>query len=624
VLLAAVIALIYAGGHLTWYLGTPLGRVPVLDEHENLTLANAIFNGDLPAEPFYRAPGYPLVLAGLRALGVSASALFPAALALGVLLHALDAALTARIAGRLFGRRAAFFAGLLTALNPVLVHFSTQALDAVPSLALFLLGLDRLIGTPGTKPHAADWIGASLYWGAATLARPNFLLVWLLLPVLAAFRSPGADRARNTAAALTGSLLFAALGCWQWSVSGTPGFLPWQGAYNLWAANQPGSHGRYYVQTTTLPAALARRNPARVESVVRYRQATGRTDADIPAMNAYWRHRFIGEITGQPLAWLRLMARKAYALGNDWEQYNNKTYAFHHDRSPWLWWNPLSWGALFALGAAGAFRLVATDRRAALTLALIGTIYAASVLLFYVSDRFRLPLAAINTVLSGGALIAPAFWRTWPERHRWLPPAGVLLVSVFTFSRFDDVRSQVTFVQDHALLARAADTIGDDHTAWSEARAALAMQPQHPDALRIAIAAYFNELLNGTAEPVDEAAWLEISRTFLTLTAVGGDFPDLRAVAALALWRAGEHSAAIVGWRGEPANANARAALDLCGDARISTEAFAEFDDDAWRQPLVQIAAARRGVAPPPGLANTAFVHPEELGSRLFFPDQHE
>src|ERR1022692_4452670 len=59
VALPAAIALIYALGHLNWYLGTPLGRVPVLDERENIDLAGAVFGGTLPALPFYRAPGSP-------------------------------------------------------------------------------------------------------------------------------------------------------------------------------------------------------------------------------------------------------------------------------------------------------------------------------------------------------------------------------------------------------------------------------------------------------------------------------------------------------------------------------------------------------------------------------------
>src|SRR5208283_1683685 len=88
VALPALAALAYCLGHLGWYLGTPLGRVPVLDERENMDLAEAIFGGTLPWAPFYRAPGYALALAGLRAAGVSAGALFPAALLLGAALHA--------------------------------------------------------------------------------------------------------------------------------------------------------------------------------------------------------------------------------------------------------------------------------------------------------------------------------------------------------------------------------------------------------------------------------------------------------------------------------------------------------------------------------------------------------
>ena len=47
----------------------------------------------------------------------------------------------ARIAVGWFAPAGALVAGLLFALNPVLVHYSTQALDAVPALMFFLLGL---------------------------------------------------------------------------------------------------------------------------------------------------------------------------------------------------------------------------------------------------------------------------------------------------------------------------------------------------------------------------------------------------------------------------------------------------------------------------------------------------
>jgi len=499
VALPAAVALIYALGHLNWYLGTPLGRVPVLDERENIELAGAIFGGTLPSEPFYRAPGYALVLAGLRAIGVSAGGLFPAALVLGAALHALDAALVARIARRWFGDRAALAAGLLLALDPVMVHYATQALDATLSLALFLLGLDRLAAALAAPDRARAWAGAGISWAAAALVRPNYLLAWPLVPLFALAQPAPLARGRILAAALAGVLLFGAQSAWQWNVSGVAGFLPWQGAYNLWSANRPGANGRYYSQQVSLPPSLAWVNPARVESIYLYGTETGGQRANIPSMNAHWRRRLVDEISSHPLRWAALEARKAYALLNNWEQYNNKTFAFHKARSPWLSWNPICWGALLLLGVAGAARLATESPRAAAALALVSAACAASILLFFVSARFRLPLAAILAVLSGGALGSPGFWRGWTPGARAALALCAALAGFAAFSDFGGVSDPSTFVQDHVLLARAAYTVGDDATALSEAEEALMMQPWHLDAAIIAKAAKAELARKGSA-----------------------------------------------------------------------------------------------------------------------------
>jgi 4-amino-4-deoxy-L-arabinose transferase-like glycosyltransferase len=486
VALPAVAALAYALGHLDWYLGTPLGRVPVLDERENIDLAAAIAGGNLPAVPFYRAPGYALVLACIRWTGISAAGLFPAALLLGAMLHALNAALVAKVARRWFGDRAALLGGLLFGLDPVMVHYATQALDSTLSLTLFLAGLYFLAAALAKPERARRWAGAGISWAAATLVRPNFLLAWIAVPILAFFRGRAApSRARALVAALAGLLLFGAASAWQWSVSGVPGFLPWQGAYNLWAANRPGANGRYYTQRVSIPAEAARANPARAESIILYEQETQGQPPDIALMNAHWRKRFLDEVTSHPLRWARLMAWKAYALLNNWEQYNNKTFAFHKARSPWLSWNPICWGILFVLGIAGAFRLAAEAPGTAAALSFVWLACAASILLFFVSARFRLPLAAIWAVLAGGALAAPRFWRGWSARGLTALAGSVILAGFVTFSNLGDVDDPSTFVQDHVLLARAAYTVGDDATAYLEAEEALKMQPWHPDALII-------------------------------------------------------------------------------------------------------------------------------------------
>jgi 4-amino-4-deoxy-L-arabinose transferase-like glycosyltransferase len=595
--ISAVVALVYAFGHLVWYRQTPLGQVPVLDEQENLAFAEAIARGALPHAPFYRAPGYALILALLRISGVPIEGLFSAALTLGAVLHAINAGLVARIAGVYFGRVAALAAGLLCALNPVLVHYSTQALDAAPALTFFLLGLFFIAPAlvENGSPTLWPWLAASAAWAAATICRPNYLAVWCTLPLLVFWRP--VPRWPRIIASLAGAVLFAGVALWQWRVSGEAGFLPWQGPYNLWAANQPGTHGRYYLQHEKLPAGLADQNPARAESIFLFRQATGHAPADIRELNAYWRARFFEHVTGHPFAWCGLLARKTYALLNNWEQYNNKTFALHQSRSPWLRWNPLGFGILLVLGVAGLARLASVSRRTAGLFTAVAVTSAAGVLLFFVSARFRLPLAALATILAGGALAAPRFWQPWP-RTRQVALAVALVVAVgLAYSRFDDVASRATFVEDHALLARAASTIGDDATTWSEANAALALQPAHADALRLVVAAYFNELVLRGPEPTNESRWAEHCANFLKSPA--DDLDGLRAVAAVALWRSQRRPEALAEWRSLQRAPSAIAARVLVADPRVSPRDLLGAPPAAWEEPLYRLAAARFKLAPP-------------------------
>ena len=617
----ALVALAYAGGHLNWYRETPLGQIPVVDEQENLMLGELIVRGELPKEPFYRAMGYPLILAGLRGIGVETPGLFSAALVLGILLHALNAGLVAATAQVWFSRKGAAAAGLLFGLNPVLVHYATQALDATPALTCFVLGLSfiapelRRAITPSVRWR---WMAASVAWAAATALRPNYLLAWVALPIVALCLLGRGQRTRGMVAALSGGVLFLVVAGWQWRVSGVAGFLPWQGAYNLWAANQPKAHGRYFVQRVSIPSSVAALNPTRAESIYLYRQETGAAPLDVAALNAHWRRRFLDHISTQPFSWLGLLGRKTYALLHDWDQYNNKTYAFHQARSPWLRWNPLGWGAIFVLGIVGLARLGRDQPHAARGLSLMAAALAAGVLLFFVSGRFRLPLMAIGTVLAGGAIGAPGFWRAWPRRKQFVLGAVTIFATLITFSNFGGVRDRTTFVEDHALLARAAERTGDVTLAWTEATAALALNPQHRDATRVAVASFFNQLVRRGEGSGPETRWLEISRRFLA--ARENDAQDLQAIAVIAIWRANERVAAVDEWRRLGRTPSAIAARLLVGDRTVSRADLAAAPVSGWSEPLVRLAAARLGIEPPPSVAPGDPRRAEEVLQRVFVP----
>ena len=610
-----LLALGYAFGHLAWYRTTPLGQVPVLDEQENLVLAEAIVRGELPKEPFYRAPGYALLLALLRVPGVSTQGLFPAALVLGVVLHALNAGLAAHLARSWFGRGAGLTAGLLLALHPVFVHYATQALDGIAALTFFL-GALACIPWNRDAPRAWRWAAASICCATATFVRPNYLLVWCALPIAAWGLTRGTQRRVALAACSAGAAIFAGVAGWQHRVSGVAGFLPWQGAYNLWAANEPGTHGRYYLQRHTPPSSSGTINPARADSFYLYFQAKGAPPADIAALNGYWRERFIAHVRTDPVAWLAQLLRKTYALLNNWEQYNNKTFAFHQARSPWLRWNPLGWGILFVLGAAGAARLSRDTPRIAAAVALIAGACAAGIVLFFVSARFRLPLGALATILAGGALAAPRFWRAWPARAQAVLGVALVLVATLTFSRFDGVADPKTMVEDHALIARAASTIDQHAVAWAEATAALARHADHPDARFVATAAYFNLLVRDQAVAADEPRWREICARLL---ASPGNTPrELRAIAAVAQWRGGNAAAAIDEWQRLGASPSAVAARLLAGDRSVTPRDLASAPPASWQQSLVRLAAAHFDLPPPPGVTTGNREQATAIVRRLF------
>lgn len=635
-------ALLYGGLHLVWYWQTPLGASPVLDERENLDLARQIASGALPAEPFYRAMGYPLLLALFPALGLPDSLQPFAATGLGLLLHGLGSVLVALIARRLFGSvAAALVAGLGHALHPVLVHYATQILDGALANVFFLLGLLALLPrtegaekekTPSAapaSPSAPTARGALLSaaaWSAAALVRPQFLVLlpcwpplWLLLrgqPLFSrAHLRPFALAAASVAA------LFGALTLWQHSVSGEFRLQPTQGPYNLWAANRPGADGRYFVQSLHLPFSASHQNPTLVESRLLYERETGLPATTMDEVNRHWSAQLRAAVAADPLGWLRLTARKAYYLLNDFDAYNNKTYAFHQARSPWLAPNPLGWGVLFVAAVPGFLVLAARRPREALALAVLFAVVAGGVLLTYVSGRFRPPLTALLCVCCGGL----AHLSVLGARRRIGAALAMLGVTGLTFSNFADARDTRTFLQDELLLASAAVSTGDDRTAWQASSAALAMSPAHPDAPAWLVTSGFNRLLRGPLPPDDMQAWTRAASLLLATRTddAAPAPPTLIAIAGYALWQAGDRAAARELWLSRWQNHQESASLAALELARRLGR-----DADASTPPTLSPLDASAGSfgmmlrawdASPPSEHDLVL---RELSTRLFPPSQ--
>jgi hypothetical protein len=392
--------------------------------------------------------------------------------------------------------------------------------------------------------------------------------VWWLSPDVGA-----ATRRRliPLAAAFGAALLpLGVVGLVQMAVSGDFRVMPTQGSYNLWAANKPGAHGRYFVQSIHLPVQTVHENPTRIETRLLFERETGRTDASFDEINAYWSARLRAAVLDDPAGFAGRLLRKVYFFFNDFDQYNNKSYFVHKERSPVLRLNPIGWGLVLLVASAGL--VVAWDRlsgpRLAMVLA-VGVATAIPVLLTFVSGRFRMPHTALLCICAGGMAECAVWWRSVDSRRVWMLLAILGLLAGFAFSRLARVHDTKTAVQDHILMADAAVQVGADLEAWEHAGRALEANPEQVDALAWRVSSYFNLLLTGQALPGDEPAWADAARRFLRL-APNAPNPVVN-IAALALWRDGQRSAAANTWRKQGTDhgdSEAWCALFLAGEVR--------------------------------------------------------
>jgi hypothetical protein len=511
-LVLAAVALAYVGGHLAWYGATPMGGYPVLDGREIVGLALAIAQGELPAEPFYRAPLYSALLALPAALGVPAAALPDLARLINLLAHIGSTLLVFELARALWSRTAAgLLAGLLYALYPVHAHFAGDPLDI--SLAIFLslaaTWFAWRAGQPGEPRRSAAFAGILI--ALAVLTRPNMLVC---LPVLLLWLRWRAGLRPCLLLAVGSATVLLLMGAINRIHGGEFRILPWQGAHALWDGNGPEANGLYYRHSRMLPDMVPGTNPARAEAEAVYcAHSDCSAGLDRADFARFWRERTLAYIYGHPGEWLALMARKAWYAMNDYEQYNNKTYWLHKERSPWLRRNPLGFGLVLAL-AAGALLLPVRSEGRWLFLGLLGA-YAAGLLLYFVSDRFRLPLVAWLIPLAGGWAVLLSWWRTqWAAGH-WQRPLRVLgltaVTATLTFWPVPQALREGTIGEDYALLASAALAARDASEAEAWASRLLQYDPGRPLGHALLCSARFVFWEQAASPALPERIWLEQS-----------------------------------------------------------------------------------------------------------------
>lgn len=228
------------------------------DEAVNDKVARAIIHGDMPEEPFYKAPLYMYSMAGVYSIvGEDPGRLrWVQAIAL-----ALPAVLLAMITRRLFGVLPGLLAGLIGAVYWGFVFYSTELVDTTLGATLYLLYGYLLIAL--SDRFRLKWLICGLVLGLGIITRPNIMAsapVVVLTIVYCALWRRGEIGATPQQPPL-GARLLSAVGraslfvlgtalsvcpvtLHNWYVGGQFVPIATYGGLNAWSANSPWSNAK--------------------------------------------------------------------------------------------------------------------------------------------------------------------------------------------------------------------------------------------------------------------------------------------------------------------------------------------------------------------------------------------
>jgi 4-amino-4-deoxy-L-arabinose transferase-like glycosyltransferase len=379
--------------------GQALFDEPHRDSIEYVDRARGILAGDFWGSGvyFHSAPLYPYFLALIMG-PTGATGLWWVRVA-QALLSGLTAGLLALIGRRLFGRAAGVATAVLAVLYAPFLFYSGELLEI--TLTLFFLALLAWI-LAREQLAGRHLVAGGLCLGLAALGKPNLLILAPVILVAIGFlrplRRPATWPWRRGLLFVAGILVVVAPFTLRNKLVGDDWVLiSSNGGINLFIGNNPTANGGF-----TVPTAMQYDLEASSRRVAS--EALGR-EAKPSEASRFWASRAWVFMSGRPGEALQLLVRKAGLLIGSYEIPNHfNIYFFRENFAPVLRW-PLVWYTLaLPFGVLGLAAGLRRDRRTRLAAACLLAI-AATVLLFFVTSRYRLPMLVWLLPFAGYGLV---------------------------------------------------------------------------------------------------------------------------------------------------------------------------------------------------------------------------
>lgn len=385
----------------------PTAELPIMDEKYHITLAEDIDGGRTGDEPYFRAPLYPYMLAGIFKLtGFVPSRARLVQVLLGSLLPVF---LFLFVDGVFRNRKAAFWCAAVAVFYPTFLYYDASLLITSTMTLLTVLLIWQLYRTQ-ENPSYTNFVLAGILLGLAGLARPNILLLGPALALwawLAVRPNLGSKRTlyRYLVLGAVTVLVILPVTIRNYRVADDFVFIAWQGGFNFYLGNNTAASG----WSATAPGIDYTWEGGYRDAIVIPENET-RSTLKRSEVSEYWYARTLGEITRLPGAFLALQFKKLRLFFNGYEIPNNQNLYFAREYAgllrPLMFDRPLyfPFGLLAPLALIGLGLTFGEWRKYLLLYLVLGS-YIFSLMLFFVCARYRQPLIPFMLVLAVPAVM---------------------------------------------------------------------------------------------------------------------------------------------------------------------------------------------------------------------------
>lgn len=450
---------------------------PTIDPLFHDLWARQIAAGDLlGVGPFFRAPFYAYFLGLIYALFDHS---LIAARIIQHLIGSLTCALIFLFTEKYFNRRIALLSGIVAIFYWVFIYFEDELLlDSL--LTLLSLTLVWLLLRAAATARQRTFFLAGLVLGLAAITRPNYLAFWpvILIWLILVFG--------NRFKVAVGRFIILSLGCLIMIMPVTLRniivgddlvLIASQGGINFYIGNNRYADGA----SAIMPEFGATWQYADCEYLARVESGKLGSPMRPSGVSSFFFRRALRFITEEPLHWLALMFKKFTYFWNSYEISNNQNlYFFRRFASISKIMPPLFFiiSPLSLIGLVALFR----RKRELHIIAYFVITYMLSVIAFFVTARFRLPVLPFLIILASAAIMGIVD-KVRTRDYKRLTAITVALAILLLLSNIDFFGiSHQGFAMSHFSLGNVYLKKGMTEKALDEYGQAIVMEPCVPSA----------------------------------------------------------------------------------------------------------------------------------------------